>query len=224
MNITELHATLNSQKGGLDRWAHSRLNAVESNRQKHEVEIKNASEEYEELEEAEQKILSEVKNLNESIQEENKEAQELNQKLNLAKKSSTLLPEELRRLKDEVNLKRDLLQQRQAESQQENEGKQSKLSSLQALASFYGEKLGLNFQHSNDQETNALRIGFTQIDRRNTDKNFWFDVRIMEDETYAIQQVVPEISGLKELEDELNADNDFSKFVRNIRKKFKETV
>ena len=127
-------------------------------------------------------------------------------------------------MRDEVNLKRDLLQQRQAESQQENEGKQSKLSSLQALANFYGEKLGLNFQHSNDQETNALRIGFTQIDRRNTDKNFWFDVRIMEDETYAIQQVVPEVSGLKELEAELNADNDFSKFVRNIRKKFKETV
>ena len=114
--------------------------------------------------------------------------------------------------------------QRATEAQQENEGKQSKLKSLQALADFYGEKLGLNFQHSNDQETNALRIGFTQIDRRKPDKNFWFDVRIMEDETYAIQQVVPDISGLKELEDQLNADNDFSKFVRNIRKKFKEAV
>ena len=123
-----------------------------------------------------------------------------------------------------MSLKKDLLYQRATEAQQENEGKQSKLKSLQALADFYGEKLGLNFQHSNDQETNALRIGFTQIDRRKPDKNFWFDVRIMEDETYAIQQVVPDISGLKELEDQLNADNDFSKFVRNIRKKFKEAV
>ena len=55
MNITELHANLNRQKSGFDRWAHSRLNAVESNRQKHEVEIKNASDEYEELADAELK-------------------------------------------------------------------------------------------------------------------------------------------------------------------------
>ena len=143
--------------------------------------------------------------------------------MNKAKKVSTLLPEEIQRLKEEVSLKRDLLAQRESETKQEVHGKQTKLNSLQKLADFYGEKLGLNFQHANG-ETNALRIGFTQIDRRNPEKNFWFDVRIMEDDTYSIQKVVPEISGLSDLETELNTDNDFSKFVRQMRKKFKETV
>ena len=55
MNLTELNASLNRQKGGFDRWAHSRLNAVESIRQKHQVDMKKASEEYEELKENHEK-------------------------------------------------------------------------------------------------------------------------------------------------------------------------
>ena len=57
MNLTELHASLNRQKGGFDRWAHSRLNAVESIRQNHEVEMKKANVEYEELKENKQKYV-----------------------------------------------------------------------------------------------------------------------------------------------------------------------
>ena len=55
MNLTELHASLNRQKAGFDRWAHSRLNAVENIRQKHEVDMKNASSEYEDLQEKQHK-------------------------------------------------------------------------------------------------------------------------------------------------------------------------
>ena len=55
MNLTELNASLNRQKGGFDRWAHSRLNAVESIRQIHQVDMKKASEEYEELKENHEK-------------------------------------------------------------------------------------------------------------------------------------------------------------------------
>jgi len=55
MNLTELHASLNRQKGVFDRWAHSRLNEVENIRQKHQVDMKKASEEFEELKENQHK-------------------------------------------------------------------------------------------------------------------------------------------------------------------------
>jgi len=55
MNLTELSASLNRQKGGFDRWAHSRLNAVESIRQKHQIDMKKANTEYEELKENQEK-------------------------------------------------------------------------------------------------------------------------------------------------------------------------
>lgn len=216
---------MNRQKGGFDRWAHSRLNAVESIRQNHEVEMKKANVEYEELKENKQKMALEVEKLDSSIQEENQEAQVLLDKLNNVKKSSKLLPEEVQRLREEISLKKDLFQQRESEMQHGVDAKQSKLNSLQELADLYGERLGLSFKQANGEtEDNALCISFTQIDRRNPEKPFWFNVRIMDDDTYSIQKVVPEVNGMKELEEELNTDNNFSKFVRKMRRKFKESV
>ena len=55
MNLTELNASLNRQKGGFDRWAHSRLNAVETLRQKHQTDMKKANAEYEDLRELQDK-------------------------------------------------------------------------------------------------------------------------------------------------------------------------
>ena len=146
-------------------------------------------------------------------------------KLNNVKKSSKLLPEEVQRLREEISLKKDLFQQRESEMQHGVDAKQSKLNSLQELADLYGERLGLSFKQANGEtEDNALCISFTQIDRRNPEKPFWFNVRIMDDDTYSIQKVVPEVNGMKELEEELNTDNNFSKFVRKMRRKFKESV
>ena len=73
-------------------------------------------------------------------------------------------------------------------------------------------------------EENALRIGFTQIDRRSPDRKFWFDVRIAGDDTYSVLRVSPEVAGVAELEKDLNEDQDFSRFVRRMRKKFKDSV
>ncbi len=81
MNLAELNASLNRQKGGFDRWAHSRLNAVESVRQKHEVELRKATSEYEELKSCEEKLQQEVEGLDSSINQENKEAEDLLQKV-----------------------------------------------------------------------------------------------------------------------------------------------
>jgi len=150
--------------------------------------------------------------------------------LEAKQKSALLLPEEVNRLKDEVSLKVDLLQRRKDEASMAHSKTETKLQSLQKLSNLYGEKLGLHFVHTNSasgdasDNDNALRIGFTQIDRRNPEKKFWFDVRIMSDDTYSVQDVSPQVNGVKDLEKELNADQDFSKFVRKMRRKFKESV
>ncbi len=97
-----------------------------------------------------------------------------------------MLPEELGRVRDEVILKEDLLKQRKSETRHGAAAKQDRLGKLQRLAETYGQRLGLHFKHSagpssepaDEESGNALRIGFTQIDRRNPDKSFWFDVRI----------------------------------------------
>jgi len=225
MNLTELHASLNRQKGVFDRWAHSRLNEVENIRQKHQVDMKKASEEFEELKENQHKLLSEVEKLDSTIKEENQEAQDLLEKLTDKQRTTDLLPQEVQRLEDEVSLKEDLLSQREEEIGAQSDKVETKIRNLQKVADLYGDRLGLTFKHATkDEKNNALRIGFTQIDRRNPNKEFWFDVCVTAEEAYAIRNVSPSVQGIQALEDDLNEDSDFSKFVRRMRRKFKESV
>jgi len=142
-------------------------------------------------------------------------------------RNAQLLPEEVSRLTEEVSLKADLVRQREQEQRDRHAKREEKLSSFQSLARLYGEKLGMHFVHTpsdGSAEENALRIGFTQIDRRSPDRKFWFDVRIAGDDTYSVLRVSPEVAGVAELEKDLNEDQDFSRFVRRMRKKFKDSV
>ena len=140
-------------------------------------------------------------------------------------KTTDLLPQEVQRLEDEVSLKEDLLSQREKEIGAQNDKVETKIRNLQKVADLYGDRLGLTFKHATkDEKNNALRIGFTQIDRRNPSKEFWFDVCVTSEEAYAIRNVSPSVQGIQALEDDLNEDSDFSKFVRRMRRKFKESV
>lgn len=140
-------------------------------------------------------------------------------------RTTDLWPQEVQRLEDEVSLKEDLLSQREEEIGAQSDKVETKIRNLQKVADLYGDRLGLTFKHATkDEKNNALRIGFTQIDRRNPNKEFWFDVCVTAEEAYAIRNVSPSVQGIQALEDDLNEDSDFSKFVRRMRRKFKESV
>lgn len=86
--------------------------------------------------------------------------------------------------------------------------------------SFY-RRLGLDFEKINDDK---LRLVFTQIDPSDPDRQFRFNVRITDADVYEVEGCDPPVPGLDALIKELNAANDFSRFVQLMRQRFKQLV
>ena len=79
-------------------------------------------------------------------------------------------------------------------------------------------KLGLDFERvENDQ----LRLCFTQVDAARPQREFSLQVRVDANDVYHVTRVEPGVAALPALVEELNATNDFSRFVRSMRAAFK---
>lgn len=81
---------------------------------------------------------------------------------------------------------------------------------------FY-KRLGLDFDGLGED---LLHLRFTKIDPRDLDREFTFSVKVTEDDVYDIRDVNPPVEGVAEMVEELNETNDFSYFVRRMRREF----
>jgi hypothetical protein len=82
---------------------------------------------------------------------------------------------------------------------------------------FY-KKLGLEFHRMGDDR---LKLIFTMVDAASPEREFSFDVYVNGEDVYEVEQCEPAVPTLPELLAKVNADNDFSAFVRAMRQQFK---
>ena len=77
--------------------------------------------------------------------------------------------------------------------------------------------LGLDFQRIGQDQ---LKLNMTNIDRNDPDRIFSFAVQIDPNDQYHVILCEPQLPNVDGLVGELNSNNDFSKFVRSMRKAF----
>jgi hypothetical protein len=94
------------------------------------------------------------------------------------------------------------------------------LNELTKGVSFY-RRLGLEFEKI---DADKLKLVFTLIDPAAPSKTYSFNVRITAADNYEVDEVNPPIAGVDVLLTELNTNNDFSRFVQLMRKKFVDTT
>ena len=80
--------------------------------------------------------------------------------------------------------------------------------------------LGIKKMHGKNELKFVLRL----IDPAAPEREFSFAVSIDDDEKYHVRNVKPPVPGLDALVAQVNATNDFSAFVRGLRKKFVQLV
>ena len=97
--------------------------------------------------------------------------------------------------------------------------KDQKLAELDKGRALYRSRLGLNFEQVGGER---LRLTFTNVDAANPMRAFAFQVFVDGGDTYHVESCEPPVAGMDELVDALNKDNDFSLFVRQMRKRFKQ--
>jgi hypothetical protein len=75
-------------------------------------------------------------------------------------------------------------------------------------------------------DNNKLRLIFTQLDSSQPSKEFSFAVHIDEGDRYMVEECQPPLDAalVDGLVKQVNANNDFSAFVKGMRRAFKGTV
>eukprot|EP00053_Salpingoeca_punica_P022701 m.215100 g.215100 ORF g.215100 m.215100 type:complete len:224 (+) comp39435_c0_seq1:122-793(+) len=79
--------------------------------------------------------------------------------------------------------------------------------------------LGLRFERVDDS---VMRFVFTNVDSHDQSREFTFTTRVCADGLYALEACQPVVKS-SDLLEELNKSNDFSKFAREMRKRFAES-
>lgn len=85
----------------------------------------------------------------------------------------------------------------------------------------YRRWLGLGFERVGEDR---LRLELTHIDAAQPSRVFSFEVFVDKSNTYHIERCTPEILSLADLVKTLNETNNFSQFVRTIRREFQALV
>ncbi|CAI5722500.1 unnamed protein product [Hyaloperonospora brassicae] len=113
------------------------------------------------------------------------------------------------------------LKQLLAESQKQRTTLKQQLHDLKQGLAMY-QKLGLVFEHS---EVNRIVIRFTQIDAQDPSREFSFRITINPiTDRYIVDNCNEEVAALDELVTNLNESGDLARFVRSMRRQFKQLV
>jgi len=169
--------------------------------------------------------LSQIATADETLSQRAKEDQqrieELRRELQRLTAIQATLPPEEQQLSRQLEQQRLLLQERERAFQQNNLQNEQKLSELQKGGSMYKKWLGLEFERVEDER---LRIVFTHVDPQAPTRAFTFYVYVDSSDRYHVVKCEPEVHDVQSLVDALNTSNDFSAFVRNMRKRFQQLV
>mmetsp|Transcript_5066 Transcript_5066/g.12998 ORF Transcript_5066/g.12998 Transcript_5066/m.12998 type:complete len:232 (-) Transcript_5066:190-885(-) len=79
-------------------------------------------------------------------------------------------------------------------------------------------KLGIDFDNIGGKR---MRVTYTKVDPADPARVFYFITMVTDDDAYIVEQVHPGVGSVQDLLDDLNASNDFSLFVRSMRKRFR---
>ena len=133
------------------------------------------------------------------------------------REQSSDLPKRLHEIREREDEIRAEVQRLEAEVEKHVDKNEQDNSDLTQGVIAFKNRLGLDFQRIGQDQ---LKLNMTHIDRSDPDRVFSFSVEIDSNDHYLLLLCEPPLANTDELVQELNHNNDFSKFVRNMRKSF----
>lgn len=150
------------------------------------------------------------------LTDEQIQIKELEEELSKVQAEQNELPGLLAEVRSELETETSAAEARSRSVAAREASAQKTLRGVQTALEMYKQRLGLEFENS---EGNTMEITFTKLD--STDPNRKFVLKIcVEDDTYDAVDCNPPLKNISELVDELNYSDDFSRFVRKLRKSF----
>ena len=217
----QLRAEMDEVHKAVTRWTTEQMEAIDCTVLREQQALEADKENVDRGEAECAAALTEDEALAAQVQEQALKVDELRRELERLQGADGLLPPEQQRLGKTLETQRQLLAQRERAYQQSQLQKESKLAELDKGCSTYQRLLSLEFERMGDER---LRLIFTNVDEHAPSRAFSFLVYVDATDRYHIDACEPPIDALPELTATLNRTNDFSAFVRGMRREFKKST
>jgi hypothetical protein len=136
----------------------------------------------------------------------------------LKEQQQTKMPQELAATRQSLALQQQEIEKEKRLFDEVNKEKEYKTNELSLGRDFLPQVPALDFQRVED---NRLRFVFTNIDPANHDRQFIFSVFVNSSNKYELVECEPRLPNLDAVLADLNADNNFSRFVQRMRAQFR---
>eukprot|EP00026_Physarum_polycephalum_P015619 Phypoly_transcript_16340.p1 GENE.Phypoly_transcript_16340~~Phypoly_transcript_16340.p1 ORF type:complete len:243 (+),score=36.71 Phypoly_transcript_16340:77-730(+) len=166
----------------------------------------------------EQDFLTEAQRLQTIKAQERQEIEDLRTQLIELKTKEERLPEVLESYQTQVKMIKYELDAKKREMEEQEKQIRQKLQRATMGIEFYRNRFGLQFEKLSDS---GIRVIFTNVDSKDHERKFMFSLSVEEDK-YHLLECKPKLSGVQPLVDELNTQNNISRFVVQMRKKFQQ--
>mmetsp|Transcript_48850 Transcript_48850/g.104278 ORF Transcript_48850/g.104278 Transcript_48850/m.104278 type:complete len:233 (-) Transcript_48850:403-1101(-) len=217
----QLRAEMDEAHKAVTRWTTEQMEAIDCTVLREQQTLETAKENLQQSEEACAVAVSADETIARRLREEESKIEELRKELDRLQSQESLLPAEQQRLCKALEQQRQLLAQHEVAYQQSQQQKDAKLAELDKGCSTYQRLLALEFERMGEER---LRLIFTNVDERAPSRAFSFQVFVDGADQYHINQCEPRLEKLPELTHALNQSNDFSAFVRAMRREFKRST
>lgn len=154
------------------------------------------------------------------LTDENAQIQDLEAELQKVQAEQDTLPGLIAEVSSELESETSMAEARGRSVDAKETSAKKTLRGVQTVLEMYRDRLALEFENS---EGDTMNIIFTKLDPVDASRRFVLKIRV-DDDTYEALDCVPPLQDLQDLVDELNSNDNFSKFIRSLRKAFSDAA
>eukprot|EP00873_Tetraselmis_striata_P022125 jgi/Tetstr1/442389/TSEL_030515.t1 len=219
IDVSQLQFELQTAQAEFNKWAGDLTESLDTLEQGHRQALQDGGEEIAQMSKEKTELEAESERLNAKLDADRSQFEAATAALKAAREEEGRLPELLQELRIEEETLSKALQRQEEASRQSATKNEGKLTVLRDAVGQYHRHLGMEFR---PQDDGRLQVVLTQVDHGQPGRAFSFHVLILEDGKYQVSSYQPELPAAAALEAELNATLDFSKFVRCVRREFRQ--
>eukprot|EP00897_Mesotaenium_endlicherianum_P008153 jgi/Mesen1/7366/ME000381S06596 len=222
ISLIDLKNELTAMRAGFDGWANARLHALETTQKRYSEGLEDAHGKARMLRREEDEHKEAAANLQRVLDKQQEVLDKLSRELKALEAEESSWPPQIADLQELVRQESQHNEEEMAEVEDTEKVKRKKADALLSALGMYRKHLGLQFEHS---AKDRLRLVFVNIDPLDPAREFSFVLHVTTNSSeYSVIECTPQISDMQALVAEVNSTNDFSGFVRSVRRKFRSLV
>ncbi|EME29464.1 Kinetochore protein spc25 [Galdieria sulphuraria] len=219
--VVKLDEYLQKARKHFEQWNEEQLRFLNHIKESHFTMSKDLQEKAVSLAQREKQLLETAEKISERLDSEKQEIEAVMAGISQLKSKQEMIPEKKTKLKEELENQSSLLKSRQRAFSEINETSQQKYANLRNAIRTYENCLGLRLERTED---GRIAFIFTHINQQVPEREYSFCIFVDENDHYQVESCTPPVKDITVLLEKLNRDEDLSRFILSIRKRFQAMV